>query len=340
MSFKPAFLALLATTLIAPPLFAAPPARKPTAKEKAEKDKAEKDKAEKEKAEQAAREKAEREAAEKAEKDRADKEASDKAEKDKADKEAADKAAKEKAEEEARHDPFEEPGKTYRFIGLRYRDAVIPRFILNLFASGGRTINVPMVGPELTTRKDRLELDFAIMYADYTMGPTLFKGKSEPEEGYEMVASGIRQLFFMLDILYEIPLEKKDGKVGRYSLLVGGGVGLGIVMGPLYRSQTYPRSAGATGDDPSKWGLCQGTGNPNQAYCENPNNHFSPGNDVKNGYAEPSWANGGTKPLIFPWIALPQVSFRYKPIKQLQTKADLGFSTSGFFFGFSASYGL
>ena len=44
--------------------------------------------------------------------------------------------------------------------------------------------------------------------------------------------------------------------------------------------------------------------------------------------------------LIFPWLAIPQVSLRYKPIKQFQTKVDLGFSTSGFFFGASASYGL
>jgi hypothetical protein len=44
--------------------------------------------------------------------------------------------------------------------------------------------------------------------------------------------------------------------------------------------------------------------------------------------------------MIFPWLALPQFSFRYKPIKQLQTRVDLGFSTAGIFFGLAASYGL
>ena len=55
---------------------------------------------------------------------------------------------------------------------------------------------------------------------------------------------------------------------------------------------------------------------------------------------EPSWANGGAKPNVFPWLA-PQVSFRYKPIKQLQVRGDVGFAlSSGFFFGLSAGYGL
>jgi hypothetical protein len=79
--------------------------------------------------------------------------------------------------------------------------------------------------------------------------------------------------------------------------------------------------------------------------CSNPtNNHYASTTNGKldgpGSYSEASWTGGGSKPLIFPWIALPQVSFRYKPIKQLETKLDLGFSTSGFFFGLSAAYGL
>lgn len=329
----------LALASVAAPALAAPPAKKPTAKEKAAADKLAKEKAEKEAEEAAAKEKADREAAEKAKAE--EKAAKEKAEKEAEEAAAKEKAAKERAEEEAKYDPFEEPSKVYRFIGLRFRDAIIPKFVLNMFTSGGRTVNVPMVGPELTTRKDRFQFDLAIMYADFTMDAALFKGKSQPDQAYEMVASGIRQLMFTIDLLYEIPLEKKDDKVGRFSLLIGGGVGLGVVMGPLYRSQPYPKSgASASGDDPSKWRLCQGKGMPNATYCENPNNHFSPTDDVKDGYSEPSWANGGSKPLLFPWIAIPQVSFRYKPIKQLQTKLDTGFSTAGFFFGFSAGYGL
>jgi hypothetical protein len=44
--------------------------------------------------------------------------------------------------------------------------------------------------------------------------------------------------------------------------------------------------------------------------------------------------------MIFPWLAIPQLAFRYKPIKQFQAKLDFGFSTSGFWFGLSGSYGI
>jgi hypothetical protein len=158
-----------------------------------------------------------------------------------------------------------------------------------------------------------------------------------------MVSSGIRQLMLTMDILYEIPLEKDGERTGRFSLLIGGGFGFGFVLGPLYRSQAYPNTPGASGDNPSQWSLCKGVGDPkNPTYCENPNSHFSPSGTINGpgSYAEPSWAGGGSKPIIFPWLALPQISFRYKPIKQLQTRLDLGFSTVGFFFGLAASYGL
>lgn len=340
MSCKAPIFAFAGALLIAAPAFAAPPAKKPTPKEAAEK--AAKEKAEKEAAEKAAKEAAEKEAADKAAKEKAEKEAAEKEAAEKATKEKAEKEAAEKAEKE-KYDPFEDPLKRYNFIGLRFRDAIVPKFLINAFgASGGGNVNVPMVGPEFSSRRDRLELDVALMFADFTMNPTLFKGKSEPDTAYEMVASGIRQVMLTLDVLYEIPIEKDGDRTGRFSFLIGGGIGFGFVMGPLYRSQVYPLKPGASGDDPSQWGLCRGTGNPNPMYCENPNSHFSPSGkiDGNGSYAEASWAGGGSKPILFPWLALPQLSFRYKPIKQLQTRFDTGFSTAGFFFGLSAGYGL
>ena len=56
-------------------------------------------------------------------------------------------------------------------------------------------------------------------------------------------------------------------------------------------------------------------------------------------YTEPNWFNGGAVPVIFPHIA-GQVGFRYKPIKQLESRIDLGISLTGFWFGISADYGL
>jgi hypothetical protein len=234
-------------------------------------------------------------------------------------------------------DPLEKDGKAYRFIGLRFRDIIVPKFMIELFADGGATVNVFTIGPEFTTRKDGLEIDLALSYADYSMDPFLFKGKNDGNDAWEIVSSDMKMLYFTTDLLYEIPLDKEKG---RFSLLVGGGLGLGVVLGNLYRTQAYPADASNLNvDDVGSWRKCSqigaggvdpGSGN---VYCDGANNHYS-------GYDEPSWVNGGSKPTVFPWISFPQVSFRYKPIKQFQARVDAGFSITGFFFGMSAGYGL
>ncbi|EYF08071.1 hypothetical protein [Chondromyces apiculatus] len=229
------------------------------------------------------------------------------------------------------NDPYEKPHETYRFIGMRFRNLIVPEFVLDLFSEGGRTVNVFTFGPEFSTRKDGLELDFALSYADYSMDDTLFKGKSDDDFAFEIVNSSMKIVYFTTDLLYEIPLDKEKG---RFSLLIGGGVGLGVVFGDLNRNQATPREAGNIDrDDVGAWQRCEAPGTGQPGFCDGANDHYG-------SYSEASWVNGGSKPSVFPWISLPQVSFRYKPIKQLQLRADLGFSISGFYFGASAAYGL
>lgn len=247
-----------------------------------------------------------------------------------------DKPAPAAAAQDPAYDPLEEQGKRYNFVGLRFRDVIVPKFMINWFADGGATVNVAMFGPEFTTRKNGIEADFAVQYADYSMNPFMFKGKSDGDEAYEIVSSSMKMFLFSAELLYDVPIDK----TGKFSFLIGGGIGFGVVFGDLNRQQAFPADNGTSADpdDPTKWRGCGAeaatpvtkSGAP---YCDSSNKHF-------NGYTEPSWANGGSKPNIFPWLSLPQLSFRYKPIKQLQTRFDTGFSTSGFFFGLSAGYGL
>src|SRR5262245_6952883 len=65
-------------------------------------------------------------------------------------------------------DPYEDPHKAYRFIGMRFRNVVLPKFMLNIFADGGATVNAFTFGPEFTTRKNHIELNVALSYADYS----------------------------------------------------------------------------------------------------------------------------------------------------------------------------
>jgi hypothetical protein len=72
---------------------------------------------------------------------------------------------------------------------------------------------------------------------------------------------------------------------------------------------------------------------PSDDYC------IDAKDQVGSGAEEPSWANGGSKPVIFPWLTL-QSGLRYKMHRNFVARFDLGFGTSGFFFGVGADYGL
>jgi hypothetical protein len=236
-----------------------------------------------------------------------------------------------------KHDPREDPMKTYYFIGLRYRDVVVPKFMIDIFADGGTTVNVPMFGPEFSMHKNHFEYDVSVMYGDYSMNPFLFKGKSDGTESYEIVSSSMKALYFTFELLYAFDIDD----AGKYAVLVGGGAGFAPIFGNLYRNQAFPKTnpGNPNVNDVNQWQKCNMPGSPNTVgpngaeYCDPTNTHY-------NSYAEPSWANGGSKPFIFPWLSIPQVSFRYRPIHEVQLRADLGFSITGFYFGFSGAYGL
>jgi hypothetical protein len=260
----------------------------------------------------------------------------------------ADSSSSSAAASATAHDPngpYEEEHKAYRFIGLRFRDVIVPQFMIDIFAQGGATVNVAMVGPELAIRRDHLEYDFSIQYADYSMKPFLFRGKSDGIESNELVSSSMKLVYLTIDLLYDVPLDSS----GRFSFLIGGGVGLAPVFGSLFRTQAYPLNGTNPNDtNPAHWGYCTGAGQPagtsagaagpnGVTWCDSSNNHYG---TAAKPHEEPSWVDGGSKPVVFPWISLPQLSFRYKPIKQLQTRADVGFSITGFYFGLSAAYGL
>jgi hypothetical protein len=232
--------------------------------------------------------------------------------------------------------PVELPGKTYYFVGARYRGIVVPTFMENLFADGGRTVYVNAVGPEFAIRKDGFEYNLGMWLGLYNMDDTAFKGKTDKPQAWELVSSKIDILYLTSDFLWSHEFSPE------VSLNYGLGVGLGIVFGDLYRTQSYPT---APKQEPNKYAKCPYPANvpgappitPDPigsatAYCTNDNNHF-------HGYTEPSWANGGSKPNIFPWLAI-QTGIRFKPVKSFVGRLDLGFGTSGFFFGLGADYGL
>lgn len=239
-----------------------------------------------------------------------------------ADRPAAEEDASE-TEEDADTSPVEAPGETYLFVGARYRGIVFPKFMLNLFADGGRSAYVSGIGPELGIRKDNFETILSAWVGFYGLGETPFKGKNDDELAWEIIESNLKVLYLTSDFLWSEPVSSE------LAINYGVGVGLGFVFGNLFRTQAYPEGDGEIPDNLRK---CTRQGVPDPVWCDDANEHYG-------GFTEPSWFGGGSKPVLFPWLAL-QTGLRYKPHKNFVARLDLGFGTSGFFFGLGADYGL
>lgn len=222
----------------------------------------------------------------------------------------------------------EEKDKTYNFVGARFRGLIIPSFMIHAFGDGGKTVFAPNFGPEFAIRRNNFEYNFSVTYTAYTMTDTPFKSKNDPQEAMELVNAHLKVLYFAADFIWSHPFSPE------FSLLYGGGAGLGVVWGPLYREQAYPVNGGwaSCGAGPSP----AGTPEPKYSYClPDPTlktQHYA-------GYEEPNWANGGSKPIVFPWLAL-QTGLRYKPSHDFVARLDVGIGFGQFFFGIGADYGL
>ena len=225
--------------------------------------------------------------------------------------------------------PVEVTGQTYHFVGARYRLLLIPEFIMGLFGQGGTTLAVHSFGPEFAIRKDGFEYAFALTYAPYTMDQIAFKAPDDPEFAWEVVDSELKVLYLTADFVWSTPVGE------QVSFIYGGGGGLGLVFGDLYRTQAYL--------DNGVYRPCAGHLNPmnrpspeGMEYCAN-----DPEHDPQHfpGYTEPSWADGGSKPIIFPWLAI-QAGIRWKPHRNFVGRLEMGIGLGQVFFGVGADYGL
>lgn len=237
----------------------------------------------------------------------------------------AEVASKDVANIDDPHSPFEKQDKAYYFVGARFRYVIVPKFYMSIFGDGGTTVGVPAFGPEFTVRKNGFEYVISAMYASYAMDPTPFKSKTDDNDAWEIVDTNLKTLYLMSDFLWSSEVSPK------FAVVYGGGFGLaGVLGGDIHRQQAYPEG---DPNNPDNYKPCTSQGVPNQQYCGRDNDHYGD-------YSEPSWANGGSKPLIFPWMSL-QTGFRFKPAREFMGRVDIGWNIlNGPFFGLALNYGI
>ena len=248
--------------------------------------------------------------------------------------------------EEKITDVLENKGQSYYFAGLNYRMNIVPAFLINLFVDEGpNTVLTSTVGLSIDVRKDHFSIIPGVNFTEYGFDPVLFlqKGKDASDPGnWGLVHSTLKAIYVTVDLLWSVPIAKQ----GQLDFEFGFSAGLGGVFGDLYNTWvSNTNSPPATGTMyPSK-----SAGNFYQCYttgpsgCNASNHQNSTVNKVGAGagYREPNWFDGGgSVPTVFPWLSLPILGFRIKPIKQLEMRLNGGFSITGFFANFAMYYGF
>ncbi|MEN9581281.1 MAG: hypothetical protein RJA70_4290 [Pseudomonadota bacterium] len=218
--------------------------------------------------------------------------------------------------------------KQYLFLGGRYRAVVIPALVQGLFADGGKTLFAHTPGVEFGIRKNDFEYNLFAQLGMYSAEDVPFKGSTEDNEAWEILDFDYKILTLGTDFMWS-----SDEFAPGLSLTYGAGVGLGAVFGELKRNQAYPRDSGDEGN-PDDYLRCEDQGVPDARFCGDSNERYN-----SRGYIEPTWADGGDSPLVFPWLA-GQLGLRYKMHRNFVARVELGIMPTGAFAGVGAAYGL
>jgi hypothetical protein len=248
--------------------------------------------------------------------------------------------------EEKITDVLENKGQSYYFAGLNYRMNIVPAFLINLFVDEGpNTVLTSTVGLSLDVRKDHFSIVPGINFTEYGFDPVLFlqKGKAASDPGnWGLVHSTLKAIYVTVDLLWSVPIAKQ----GQVDFEFGFSAGLGGVFGDLYNTwvsnTNAPPMTGTAYQSKSAGTFyqCNTIGPPG---CNSNNHQNSTVNKVGPGagYREPNWFDGGgSVPTVFPWLSIPILGFRIKPIKQLEMRLNGGFSVTGFFANFAMYYGF
>ncbi|WP_437801527.1 hypothetical protein [Sorangium sp. So ce693] len=234
------------------------------------------------------------------------------------------------------------------WLGAGFQGFFIPQLMFELLGEGGRDVLVPGGDISLSTRLGRrFDLVFSVAYARFRMQETPFKPKGHPDTDYEIVESDLQALQAGVRLVWNIPLDRDE----LFAFRVGAGLGVGwTFMGDLYRTQAYPGDAvpGDAGSfvpgDPYRYVKCRGPNNPigSFRYC----NQLDYDADHYPGYVEPSWFTRpkgrpqGLRPLVYPWLVLPEIGLALRPWDRVAFDLRVGASVTGLLGGLGIRFAL
>ncbi len=212
-------------------------------------------------------------------------------------------------------------------IGIRLRDVSIPKAELGLFlARVGGGSNTVGVGVDLTRRRGNLELQLGIEYEHIAPGEGVWieSGKSVPADdadyllGPNHAPEQLGWLTFEFTFINHTPINK------WLSFRYGGGAGIGVLTGGLYRNDVH--CTGAVSNDNPEPGCVPTQFGGNAIYTDTSGNP-TPGDSTPHKY---------DLPPVFP-VVNAIIGLQFKPTDKMTINLEGGIRTL-LFFGISASY--
>lgn len=227
-------------------------------------------------------------------------------------------------------DPRELEDTDYFFLGAFARGVLIPGFIQEPFVDGGGVDGLN-IGTGLTFNYRRNNFNLIVNgWWNNAQADGYFRGNGDPMTDIEYIDIDLGVIFLNAAFLWSFPVD--DG--GILAIELGFDLGFGITFGEFVRTEATPDGDGHR--------PCTGPGGGSPGYCEPP--APDPCYNSRGGHyncSEPNWTTeGGDTPLIVPWVSLPHLAVRIKPIRQVQIRIDGGYGIYNFFFGGSVSYGF
>lgn len=207
------------------------------------------------------------------------------------------------------------------WLGVGARGIVMPQFLVGAFGEGGQTLFFPGGEVRYARRLGSVDVEPSLSIMSFGAGTFPFKPHDVPDTEWELIESDLLGMTVALDVLYRVALTDS----GSVEFRVGAGFGFGWAFyGEIYRWQSYPSDLQP--GDPSTYKKCKGPNNPagSYTYCNQLDKDAE-----RYGQPDPWWGDGGSRPIIYPWLSLPQTGFAFRPSEGLFIDVEVGVTPVG-----------
>lgn len=238
-------------------------------------------------------------------------------------------------------EPGEVEGETYIFAGVLARALIIPSYPFEIANQVTYDFQVPINGAGgvyFNYRRNAFNVQLEVYYQGMEW-EGFVRDRGDPDSETEYIRSRLGVVFGYVGFGWAFDIAE------WFAIELGFGLGIGGLVGDLFRQE-------ATRDASGHWQACTGPSTTPDAYCESPVEMPNPSNGrldddrIHGGTYQfrtgpnPFYFGPGGVPPMFATLDLPRLSFRFKPIHQIQIRIDTAFNVYGISLGASLGYGF